>query len=248
MRRDSGTFAGFWVWKGNKFQSLFNFAIKISISQPTVPKRVRSGNTLCCSQRKLKLGRTSRDSCQGFSCCLLLSVNHFTKNNKNCSFRRTKPGNLFPSLGRCLSFSLPQIHPHQGRSAPLRSPKNLRFLHAAETVEVCGLSFFGWFQPNCVNNPTAAVYAADFFIQQKSKGDRGIFTALLIYLISEHRDRMVMTTLLDLTVSVPLLLLVSCWSCKKALWLPIADQQSLPKHLKPAEDSVTKMLTLTIVM
>lgn len=83
----------------------------------------------------LKWGKRYRDSCQGFSGCLLFSVNHFTKNNINCNFRRTKPGNIFPSLGSCPSFSRPQIPPHQVRSAPLLSPKNLWILHAAETVE-----------------------------------------------------------------------------------------------------------------
>lgn len=91
------------------------------------------------------------------------------------------------------------------------------------------------------------MYAADFFIQPKSKGDKGILTALLIYLISEDRDRKVMTTLLDLTVSLLLLLLVSHWSCKKALHLTITDHQSLPKYLKPAEDIIMEKLTLTVV-
>lgn len=54
-----------------------------------------------------------------------------------------------------------------------------------------------------MNNPTAT--AADFFIQLKSKGGWGIFTALLICWISKHGDRIIKITFLSLTVSPPLL-------------------------------------------
>lgn len=66
-----------------------------------------------------------------------------------------------------------------------------------------------------MNTPSAAVYAAGFCIELKSKGDWGIFTALLICWMSKHKDWIVKTTFLDLTVSPSLVLLVSCWSCKK---------------------------------